>query len=362
MDQRSKIAILGYGAEGKATLQWLKKHEYNNITVCDENVDLKDEMPDGVSVRLGPNYMDELTDFEVIFRTPGISYLTREVQSAKANGAEVTSTTAFFVDQCPCPTIGVSGTKGKGTTATLIYEMLKKAKKDVYLGGNIGNPPLEFLDKLSVDSLVVLELSSFQLQDMNKSPKYAILLNTGSDHLDYHADQSEYLQAKEALLAHQDEDGFAVLNNDYPYVKYYEGLVKGEKKLVSTKKKVKNGAFIADGAVYFVKNGDEEKILPFQSGFGQTLLVWYYENEKFPTCLYEDIFLYDIYSQGYKYCQGRGFGYFREYEELLRTLKENKLGSENVIAFSWESKKENLLDITPQVRTQIKASPSVLEH
>jgi len=107
---------------------------------------------------------------------------------------------------------------------------------------------------------------------------------------------------------------------------------------------------------------DEEKILPFQSGFGQTLLVWYYQSEKFPPCLYEDLFLYDIYSQGYKYCQGRGFGYFRKYEELAQAIKENNLEPENVIAFSWESKKESFLDITSQVRTKIKAFPSVSER
>lgn len=97
----------------------------------------------------------------------------------------------------------------------------------------------------------------------------------------------------------------------------------------------------------------EEKILPFQSGLGQTLLVWYYESEKFPPCLYQDVFLYEITSQGYRSCQGRGFGYFRKYEDLVAGLKENGLQPESVYAFEWQKKKGELFNITPQVRQRL---------
>src|SRR3989338_2811095 len=210
MNQESKIAILGFGVEGRAMFEYLHRNEYPNITICDQNVDLKDEMPEGVSVKLGPSYLDGLDEFEVIFRSPGIKYMDAYIQKAIEGGLEVTSPTNYFVDQCPCPIIGVTGTKGKGTTSTLIFEMLKKSGlkdgEDIFLGGNIGQCPMEFLDKLTGDSLVVLELSSFQLQDLKKSPKYAVILNTTSDHLDYHVDRDEYMQAKEKLLAHQHSD------------------------------------------------------------------------------------------------------------------------------------------------------------
>lgn len=264
MDQRSKIAILGYGVEGKALLQYLTKHGYHNLTICDQNVDLKPTMPDGASVRLGKNYLDKLSDFDVIFRSPGIRYLDPNVQSAVALNKAITSSTAFFLDQAPCHIIGVTGTKGKGTTCTLIYEMLKTEKKDVHIGGNIGDPSISFLDKVKADSVVVLELSSFQLQDVKKSPKYAILLNTTIDHLDYHVDQNEYLSAKEQLLSLQGEDGVTVLNKDYEYVKYYAPLVKGKLKYVSVKGKVKDGAYVKgdkkSGEIFYVKSGKEEKI------------------------------------------------------------------------------------------------------
>lgn len=260
MDQRSKIAILGFGIEGKAVLAYLQAHKYTEITVCDMNADMAKDMPDGVSVRLGPTYLDDLADFDVIFRSPGIRVLDPAVQVAVNNGAELTSSTAFFLDQAVCPVIGVTGTKGKGTTCTLIYEMLKAARKDAYLAGNIGDPAIAFLGRIDAESLVVLELSSFQLQDLTKSPRYAVLLNTTKDHLDYHADRDEYLAAKESLLAHQKGDHVAVLNKDYEYSKYYKPLVKGRLFWVSVRDEVTDGAFVKDGVIYFVSEGEREEI------------------------------------------------------------------------------------------------------
>ncbi|NIA01897.1 MAG: UDP-N-acetylmuramoyl-L-alanine--D-glutamate ligase [Nitrospirae bacterium] len=260
MDQRSKIAILGYGVEGKAMLEYLVNHEHDDITVCDKNVDIKDKMPQGVSVRFGSEYLDNLMDFDVIFRSPGIRYLEPRIQAAKAAGTEITSSTAFFMDQAVCPVIGVTGTKGKGTTCTLIHEMLDAAGEDSHLGGNIGKPAIGFLDKIKGKSVVVLELSSFQLQDLENSPKYAVILNTTTDHLDYHVDRNEYLRAKESLLAHQKEDSVTVLNKDYDYVEHYAPLVKGSKKYVSVEERVQDGAYVVGDELFYSSGGKEEKI------------------------------------------------------------------------------------------------------
>lgn len=270
MQHQDSIAIVGYGVEGKALCRYLLEHDYGNITVLDQNVDLRDQLPDGVSCELGPEYLDGVEKFDVIFRSPGVRYFDPHIQRAVVAGKKMTSPIDFFVDQCPCPIIGVTGTKGKGTTSTLIYEMLKaggwKAGTEVFLGGNIGNPPIEFLDQLNGESLVILELSSFQLQDIRKSPRYAVLLNTGVDHLDYHADREEYMEAKERILVHQHKDSVAVLNQDYEYFKYYKPLVKGELKVVSTHGKVEDGAFVGDGAegggptIFYAKGGKAHKI------------------------------------------------------------------------------------------------------
>lgn len=243
--------------EGKAVFDYLWSKDYKNLTICDQNVALKADLPEGVSVKLGKHYLDDLDEFEVLFRSPGVPFFTPQIQAALLRGTEVTSGTKYFMDQCPCPVIGVTGTKGKGTTCTLIYEMLKKGgkkgMKDVFLGGNIGKPAIAFLDDLKGDDVVVLELSSFQLQDLHKSPHYAVILNTTSDHLDYHVDRDEYLKAKEQLLTNQHNDGFAVLNKDYEYSKYYAPLVKGELKWVSVKGKV-DGAYVKDDGIFY---GDE---------------------------------------------------------------------------------------------------------
>lgn len=265
MDQRSKIAILGYGVEGKAVLQYLGNHDYHDITVCDRNVDLKEDLPEGVSAILGEHYLENLEEFDVIFRSPGIKFLDPHIQAAVLAGKDVTSATKFFVEQCPGQVVGVSGTKGKGTTCTLIYEMLKKSGLksgvDLFLGGNIGKCPIEFLDEVKGDSVVILELSSFQLQDLKKSPRYAVLLNTTTEHLDYHADREEYMLAKESLLAHQHADCVVVLNKDYEYGKYYMPLVKGELKLVSVKDEVKDGAFVRDEYLWYAEKGKEKKVV-----------------------------------------------------------------------------------------------------
>jgi UDP-N-acetylmuramoylalanine--D-glutamate ligase len=264
MDQRSKIAILGFGVEGRAVLAYLLDHGYSEMTVCDQNVDLDEELPQGVSARLGPVYLDALEDFDVIFRSPGISYLNPLIQSAVNKGVEVTSAVNYFMDQCIGTVVGVSGTKGKGTTSTLIYEMLKASGRnpgvDLFLGGNIGKCPMEFLNKVKKETLVILELSSFQLQDLCVAPKYAVMLNTTSDHLDYHKDREEYMEAKERLLSKQGKDAVAVLNRDYEYYKYYKNLVQGELKEVSREKKMKEGAYVEDGIVRFCSGGEVEDV------------------------------------------------------------------------------------------------------
>lgn len=260
MDKNAKIAILGFGVEGRSIFEYLLAHGFVNLTVCDKNVDLEDKMPDGVSVQLGEKYLDDLDNFDIIFRSPGIRFYDPHIQKALALGVIVTSPTSFFMDQCPCPVIGVTGTNGKGTTCTLIFKMLEKANKDVYLGGNIGIPAMDILDKLEGNSLAVLELSSFQLQDLDKSPKYSVFLNTTSDHLDYHVDNDEYLSAKEGILVHQNEDSVAVLNKDYDYEKYYRPLVKGALYEVSQKGEVKNGAYVKNGEIFYAKDGHSTAI------------------------------------------------------------------------------------------------------
>jgi len=243
--KKDKIAILGFGVEGIALNEYFKKKGYKNITIFDENSS-------------DPSFEHDICNldkYNFVYRSPGIHKDHPELIKAKNIRVVISSSTQLFFDNCPCPIVGVTGTKGKGTTSSLIYEILKEAEKDVYLGGNIGQSPLEFLDKLTENSIVVLELSSFQLHDITKSPHIAIVLNTTSDHLDYHKDNEEYLSAKEGIVKYQTKNDILIVNDDYPYKERYMALTEGKVLKVSRKKLIKNGAYVQNKEIVLVDNG-----------------------------------------------------------------------------------------------------------
>src|SRR3990167_10320257 len=158
---KKKIAIIGKAVEGESSAKFLKG-KGADVTILD--------------ISQGESYLDGLDKYDLIVRSPGIKISKLITHNSEQITSKITSQTKLFFDMCPCPIIGVTGTKGKGTTSTLIYEMLKKSGKDVYLGGNIGKAPLEFIEQLNSSAVVVLELSSFQLQDITKSPHIAVIL------------------------------------------------------------------------------------------------------------------------------------------------------------------------------------------
>ena len=235
-----KIAVIGEGFEGQSSAKYLKEHGAE-VTVLDK--------------KQGEGYLEDLGQYDLVIRSPGVklSTLIQYVPQEK-----ISSQTKLFFDLCPCPIIGVTGTKGKGTTASLIYGMLKKQGIDAYLGGNIGRPPFGFLDKLSPQSVAVLELSSFQLLDLDKSPHTAVMLMTTSEHLDYHKDIEEYINAKRNILRFQSANDVAILNRDYPATNESDIYTDGRIFFVSTERGINGeGCFIKDKAVWLSLNGEE---------------------------------------------------------------------------------------------------------
>lgn len=194
------VAIVGYGLEGRGAYTHYLREGYD-ITICDQKTDL--EVPTGTKTQLGPEYLKNLDRFDVIFRTSGMR--PNIILAANpAIGAKITSVMNEFLAHCPTKNvIGVTGTKGKGTTSTLITKMLEAAGKRVFLGGNIGRSVFDFLPDLSPDDWVVLELSSFQLIDLHKSPHIAVCLMVVPEHLNWHADMAEYTDAKANLFKQQ---------------------------------------------------------------------------------------------------------------------------------------------------------------
>lgn len=195
-----KIAILGYGLEGKDA----EKH-FLDVGITPVILDQKDD----------PDYLDKLKGFDVIVRSPGVYRYLPEIVEAEKNGVMISSAIKIFFEKCPAKIIGVTGTKGKGTTSTLIYNILKAGGRDAYLSGNIGKPYLELLPKLSKDSFVVMEMSSFQLIDLDISPHISVVLNITSDHMDWHKDQNEYVNAKKNIVKHQSVSDYSIINEEY---------------------------------------------------------------------------------------------------------------------------------------------------
>lgn len=205
-----KVAIIGYAVENQAVLRYWQQKKAD-ITICDQNPDIV--IPEGVASRLGPDYLNGLNEFDIIVRTVGMH---PKLILKKNPGVETRLTTAVnvFFEECRKPIIGVTGTKGKGTTSTLIAKLLQAAGKKVLLGGNIGVPMLDLLPRTAQADYVVLELSSFQLIDFKHYPQIGVCLMVVPEHLNWHEDMDEYITAKQQLFARQSADELAVYNRN----------------------------------------------------------------------------------------------------------------------------------------------------
>ena len=167
----------------------------------------------GCRLSVGETYLEGV-EADVLFRTPGMHPGNPAIQALTAKGAEVTSEMEVFFEVCPCTLLAVTGSDGKTTTTTLVSEMLKAAGKTVWLGGNIGTPLLPLVRRMMPEDFAVVELSSFQLMDMKRSPSRAIITNLAPNHLDVHKDMEEYVDAKKNIFRYQDETGLLILNAD----------------------------------------------------------------------------------------------------------------------------------------------------
>lgn len=207
------IAILGYGKEGKAVENYFKKQ--------------------GKDFKIFENFTDEelknfdLTPYEDVFRSPGVKPFNKTWNSS----------TKYFFDNCVCPIIGVTGTKGKGTTCSIITAILKNLGKKVFLVGNIGNPAIEILDEIRPDDVVVYEMSSFQLWDLEKSPKYAVVLRIEPDHLNMHGTFEDYVNSKSHIAEFQTENDFCIYFKNNETTKQIAEKSKGKKYAYPIEKK-----------------------------------------------------------------------------------------------------------------------------
>ena len=213
-----KIAVMGLGVSNRPLVRLLLEHGCT-VTGCDRTLREKLDAQvleletKGCTLSVGDGYLDDLSA-DLVFRTPGMHPDIPALRQLRQQGAQVTSEMEVFFELCPCRLIAVTGSDGKTTTTTLISEMLKAAGKTVWLGGNIGTPLLPLCKQMKETDFAVVELSSFQLMDMTRSPQRALITNLAPNHLDVHKDMDEYVDAKKNIFRFQNPGELLILNAD----------------------------------------------------------------------------------------------------------------------------------------------------
>ncbi len=225
--QGKNIAVLGLGVSNRPLVRLLLEFGCR-VTGCDRtpreklDAEVLELEKAGCALKLGEGYLEELqADF--VFRTPGMHPGNPALIALRESGAQITSEMEVFFELCPCNLIAVTGSDGKTTTTTLISEMLKAAGHTVWLGGNIGTPLLPLCRQMQERDFAVVELSSFQLMDMTRSPHRAVVTNLAPNHLDVHRDMQEYVDAKKNIFTHQGPGNLLVLNADNAITAEFSG-------------------------------------------------------------------------------------------------------------------------------------------
>ena len=252
--QGKRVAVIGIGVSNRPLIELLLKHGIN-VTACDKNerasfegaIEELEKL--GAQVRLGSSYLDDLTGFDVIFRTPGMRPDVPALEQAREAGAEITSEMEVFFDVCPANLIAVTGSDGKTTTTSIIAGLLKAAGYRTFVGGNIGRPLLSDVPEMTEDDMAVLELSSFQLMTMKSSPHVAVVTNLAPNHLDVHTSMDEYVDSKRNIYLHQDSDDRVILNWDNEIAHSFETNAKGLVTFFARQTKLETGVYLNDDNV-----------------------------------------------------------------------------------------------------------------
>ena len=261
-----RVAVIGIGVSNTPLIKMLLRAGVK-VTACDKKpmnafAGLAEELESlGAKLKLGEDYLEDL-DFEVIFRTPGMRPDLPQLVAAQQKGAILTSEMEVFFQVCPCHTIAVTGSDGKTTTTTIIAELLKAAGETVYVGGNIGKPLLPDVDGMEPGDIAVLELSSFQLMTMDRSPNIAVVTNLAPNHLDVHKSMEEYIEAKENIFLHQSEQDLLVVNADNEITHGFAGEAQGRVSMFSRLSEPARGAFLRDGVIWVRNEMHERPVLP----------------------------------------------------------------------------------------------------
>ena len=246
-----QIVVLGLGVSNRPLVRLLLRYGCT-VTGCDRtpreklDAEVLELEKAGCTLKVGDSYLDGL-QADMVFRTPGMHPNIPALEQLRSAGAQITSEMDVFFRLCPCKIIAVTGSDGKTTTTTLIAEMLKAAGKTVWLGGNIGTPLLPVCDQMKETDYAVVELSSFQLMDMTRSPQIAVVTNLAPNHLDVHKDMDEYVEAKKNIFKFQNACDTLVLNADNAITAGFAG--NGKTRYFARVGRTENGVILEDGKI-----------------------------------------------------------------------------------------------------------------
>ncbi len=256
-----RVAIIGLGVSNIPLIEYMHEIGAEVVVFDNREIDKIDvEIMNKVicydmEYSLGENYLSKLVDFDIIFRSPSCLPSNPALLLEASRGAIVTSEIEMFMELCPGTIIGVTGSDGKTTTTTLIYEILKAKGYHCYLGGNIGIPLFTKVGEMRPEDMIVLELSSFQLMNMKISPKVSVITNITPNHLNIHEDMEEYIEAKKNIFKHQSKDGTVILNYDNNITKNCADEAVGKVIFFSNVAKISEGYMVDNNSIKFC-NGD----------------------------------------------------------------------------------------------------------
>lgn len=264
-----KVAIIGMGVSNIPLLDYLY-NKGSKVIVFDRRA-LSDINQEAVSkinqysfeLIYGENSLDELVGFDIIFRSPSCRPDTPQILREVERGAIVTSEIEMVLKLTPCKIIGITGTEGKTTTTSIIHAIIQKSGKKCFLGGNIGKPIFTQIKDMKKEDIVVLELSSFQLMEVDVSPEIAVVTNIFPDHLDVHKSYEEYRETKKNIFKFQKENGIVVLNHDNEFTRDFAKEAEGKVIFFSSNEKLQNGYIYdkSDETIKYCEDGVRRHIL-----------------------------------------------------------------------------------------------------
>jgi UDP-N-acetylmuramoylalanine--D-glutamate ligase len=268
--REKRILILGLGREGMSTFDFLRRRfpgkplglaDRLHLSQLDGHTREVIAADGNVNLFLGNDYLESIGNHDIIFKTPGIPPFTPEIVTARDLG-KICSNTALFFENCPGTIVGITGTKGKSTTASLIHAVLREGGVDARLTGNIGIPPLSSLNTAAPTTVFVAELSSHQLMDLHSSPQIAVILNVFREHLDYYQSLEAYIEAKQAIVMFQTENDNVIFNGSSRIVREMANTSRARKTPFELSPMEGRGCFLQGGFLVFQAAGHRQRVIP----------------------------------------------------------------------------------------------------